>query len=101
MSAAKAVKSRQDDNVPFAVHSLSDVKLPEHVLVERVIDITADPSQGLNAAFKFFGKLSEDHHAGTIVLSFEENLVRTAPLGCIVAPADAAPGTREAFWVQP
>ena len=89
------------DNLQFDVHSLGDVKLPEHVLVEGVIDITADPSQRLNAAFKFFRKLSKDHHAGTIVLSFEENLVRTAALGCIVARTDAAPGTREAFRVQP
>src|SRR4026209_1095358 len=90
MSAAKAVKSRQEDNVPFAVHSLSDVKLPEHVLVERVIDITADPSPGLKPAFKFFGKLPEDYHAGTIVLPVEEYLLRTAPLGRIVTSADAA-----------
>ena len=63
------------DNLQFDVHSLGDVKLPEHVLVERVIDITADPSQRSNAAFKFFGELSEDHPAGTIILQFEENLV--------------------------
>ena len=100
MSAREAVKRREGNNLQFGIH-LSDVKLPEHVLVEGVIDVTADPSQRLNAAFKFFGKLSKDHHAGTIVLSFKENLVRTAALGCIVARADAAPGTREAFRVQP
>ena len=100
MSAREAVKRKEGDNLQFGLH-LSDVKLPEHVLVEGVIDITADPSQGLNAAFKFFGKLSEDHHAGTIILPFEENLVRTAPLGCIVARADAAPATRKAFRIQP
>ena len=101
MLAREAVKRREGDNLQFTVHSLRDVELAEHVLVEGVIDVTADPSQRLNAAFKFVGKLLKDHHAGTIVLSFEEDLVRTAPLGCIVAPADAAPGTREAFWVQP
>ena len=63
------------DNLQFDVHSLGDVKLPEHVLVERVIDVTADPSQRSNAALKFFGELSEDHPAGAIILQFEENLV--------------------------
>jgi hypothetical protein len=58
-----------------SIHFLGDVKLPEHVLVERVIDITADPSQRSNAALKFFGELSEDHPAGAIILQFEENLV--------------------------
>lgn len=40
----ETVKRTEGDNFQFAVRSLSDVKLPEHVLVEGVIDITADPS---------------------------------------------------------
>ena len=39
----KQFKRREGNNLQFGIH-LSDVKLPEHVLVEGVIDITADPS---------------------------------------------------------
>ena len=66
---------------------LNDLKLPEHVLVERVVDVQLHPVQTRNALRKVLGKVSKQAHGiGLLHLRhhFSNHGVGSASLFCIV-----------------
>jgi len=70
------------------VTSSNDLKLPEHVLVKRIVDIELDPIQASHALRKLFGEFPE-YLYGIVMFHFGNHIVGEATLGGIKREADA------------
>ena len=76
---------------------LREVEFPEHVLVERVVDVHFDPVQTYDALFELFGELTVYSHATRRGIHFCDDRVGPSARFSIIVGADGVTSVTQVF----